>query len=318
MSYEQRIEDGLRRRPSDERTYSEPLAALTGDMGEAPIRMTRVTAARSHRGSMPVLAAIVVILALGTVALVSLPRGSAGKLGPSGQPSPSTFALTGRIACLGQGPGYDPTVKSPPDEDCQLMAVPPDGYGSASWTLDPSVPFSPDSMDLHILVQEIACAGGSSADGRIVQSVEQRDGQVIVTVTVRSLVGVHACPTNRSTPYVVHVDRPVGSRDLLDGGLWPARLIARAGAEVSMPGATETATPAATPTRDPNATFRRYVVKAGDMLSMIATINNVRLCELIAANPGITPDHIEVGQVINIPVRDRLPARRRCHPPAGK
>ncbi len=49
-------------------------------------------------------------------------------------------------------------------------------------------------------------------------------------------------------------------------------------------------------------TFRLYQVKAGDMLLAIAMTNNLRLCELVAANPGITPDHIEVGQSINIPV----------------
>ena len=38
------------------------------------------------------------------------------------------------------------------------------------------------------------------------------------------------------------------------------------------------------------------------MLLAIAMTNNLRLCELVAANPGITPDHIEVGQSINIPV----------------
>ena len=44
-----------------------------------------------------------------------------------------------------------------------------------------------------------------------------------------------------------------------------------------------------------------YVVRPGDTLYSIARKYNVSLAELIAANPGIDPDRLQVGQLICIP-----------------
>lgn len=45
-----------------------------------------------------------------------------------------------------------------------------------------------------------------------------------------------------------------------------------------------------------------YQVQQGDTLNAIAQFYNVSLEELIAANPGIDPDYIMVGQIICIPL----------------
>ena len=62
------------------------------------------------------------------------------------------------------------------------------------------------------------------------------------------------------------------------------------------------ATPTPTPSPTPGMSFRQYVVKSGDFMSSIAITFNLRLCELLAANPGVVPDHIELGMQINIPI----------------
>lgn len=53
--------------------------------------------------------------------------------------------------------------------------------------------------------------------------------------------------------------------------------------------------PAASPTP------RTYTIQAGDTLLEIARRNGVSLAELLAANPGIVPEALTVGQVIRIP-----------------
>ena len=57
--------------------------------------------------------------------------------------------------------------------------------------------------------------------------------------------------------------------------------------------------PGGTPTCPPNTTS--YTVKAGDTFFRIARAHNVSLDALLAANPGIDPDRLQVGQVICIP-----------------
>lgn len=51
----------------------------------------------------------------------------------------------------------------------------------------------------------------------------------------------------------------------------------------------------------PPGMFRRYVVQPGDTMFLIAQRFGISLQELIRANPGIDPNRIVPGQVINIP-----------------
>lgn len=44
-----------------------------------------------------------------------------------------------------------------------------------------------------------------------------------------------------------------------------------------------------------------YTVQSGDTLGNIAKALGLRLADLIAFNPGINPDRIDVGQVIQVP-----------------
>jgi LysM repeat protein len=52
----------------------------------------------------------------------------------------------------------------------------------------------------------------------------------------------------------------------------------------------------------PRTTFFQYVIKSGDQMWAIARVFNIQLQDLIDANPQIKdPNHLEVGQALNIP-----------------
>lgn len=128
---------------------------------------------------------------------------------------------------------------------CQLMAVAPAGYTTGTWGLDPSVPYSASATEIDIDVAELACSSGRSPQGRIVTHVDYSQTAVSVTAFVLSLLGPQTCqltiPATPEPPYVVHLDQPVGSRDLVDGGTWPPPAIAHGGEVVVVP--TPTAQP---------------------------------------------------------------------------
>lgn len=93
---------------------------------------------------------------------------------------------------------------------------------------------------------------------------------------------------------------------------WRAAFAARATAPpvtvpVANPGAVPTPTAAVTSVRStpaPTATTsasRTYKVQAGDTAAAIARKYSLKLEALLAANPGLEPRRMKVGQVLNIP-----------------
>lgn len=112
---------------------------------------------------------------------------------------------------------------------CPLMALPPAGYGAASWALDPATPYTPGATELHVLVDEWGCHGSQTAEGRIAQNVEYQSDAVVVSLVVLARLGAQTCPGTPPTPYVVHLTEPVGTRNLSGGGNWPPTLVAAAG-----------------------------------------------------------------------------------------
>jgi LysM repeat protein len=48
-----------------------------------------------------------------------------------------------------------------------------------------------------------------------------------------------------------------------------------------------------------------YTVKSGDSLAKIARANGVALADLEAANPGVDPKRLKVGQKINLPTKQQ-------------
>ena len=100
---------------------------------------------------------------------------------------------------------------------------PTPGFGPATWVLDSAFPVpTANSTELHILVWERACAGGSAATGRMsTPLIEYAADTITITIKVRGLGGVQSCPSNQATPSTVRLAEPVGNRDFLDGGRDP-------------------------------------------------------------------------------------------------
>jgi len=121
---------------------------------------------------------------------------------------------------------------------CQLMSVPPSGYGPATWALDPATPYSAGSTRLHVLVEEWGCHSFATAAGRIIQNVQYDADAVVVTLAVLARQGPQLCPGTPPTPYVVLLTQPVGTRTLTDGTPWPPALIAMAGSPFYTPSPT--------------------------------------------------------------------------------
>lgn len=67
-----------------------------------------------------------------------------------------------------------------------------------------------------------------------------------------------------------------------------------------IPGKTSVATPVSVPLR-PAASVRRYIVQKNETFASIARGKGIPLERLLAANPGVEPKQLKVGQAINIP-----------------
>ena len=90
----------------------------------------------------------------------------------------------------------------------------------AAWEPAPGVLVRSESRSLAIVVVEQGCAGGDTAEGRIeTPEVAYESDSVVVTVRVAPKSGFQTCPGNPPTCFQLDLDEPLGSRDLLMGGL---------------------------------------------------------------------------------------------------
>ena len=309
MNLDDQIESALRRRPSDERTYDEPLTALDNATGAVqPVRGR--TRARFRLGGRPGLAGLAVVVALVAGMAAIWPRLQATSTPVGGAPlqiqcrgegaadfSPDLLSGVGnaesgtsaaanvlrqfvaspdygqgfpakgwyavertqdRVLFLAKGQGDDPSnyleveVKRSDaaqaglfatggwsvgaNGGCALRSIPPEGYDTALWGLDPAFPFTPGTTELHILVDSEACNSGQPiAADRIQVGIAYSDDRVVVTVAARTPVGPQTCQGTIGTPLVLKLDQPIGNRELLDGGPWPAVSIAGGGRAIIAP-----------------------------------------------------------------------------------
>lgn len=73
-----------------------------------------------------------------------------------------------------------------------------------------------------MLVREMECAGGRSAEGRILDPEVSLGGEeVVITFRVSPRGGDQDCPDNPATPSIVELGEPLGERTLLDGAQHP-------------------------------------------------------------------------------------------------
>jgi hypothetical protein len=99
-----------------------------------------------------------------------------------------------------------------------LAACGGSGGAPAVWEPAPEADLSPQSTSIDVLVREMECASGRSADERIMDpEVGLGDEEVVITFRVTLRGGDQDCQGNPATPYTVELGEPLGERSLLDG-----------------------------------------------------------------------------------------------------
>jgi hypothetical protein len=86
---------------------------------------------------------------------------------------------------------------------------------AAQWQVDPSADLDPTASTIAILVREVGCASGRSAEGRIEVTITSRPEAVELDVGVRPLGGDQDCPGNPTTPHTVELAEPLGDRSVV-------------------------------------------------------------------------------------------------------
>jgi hypothetical protein len=86
---------------------------------------------------------------------------------------------------------------------------------AAEWEVDPEAELDPTTSTVPILVNEVECASGRSAEGRIEVTVDYRADEVEFDVGVRPRGGDQECPSNPTTPYIVELDEALGERAIV-------------------------------------------------------------------------------------------------------
>jgi hypothetical protein len=100
---------------------------------------------------------------------------------------------------------------------------------TATWQIDPSVPPVSDARNVTALVTRLGCAGGET--GRVLSPVVREEGeQVVVTFAVEALAEGrdYTCLGNKPVTQTFALDRPLGSRRLVDGACLSGEALATA------------------------------------------------------------------------------------------
>jgi len=137
MNSDERLEAALRRRPSDERTYDEPLVALAAREGVQRVRP--IVGPKARPGSFAAVAMVLVLVVVGVgVATVGLSNGRAAQSGGTG----NTVPLTGLIGCGGSQPGFSPDLLLSGDAKAETADSGPAAALRALLASDSSMPVS--------------------------------------------------------------------------------------------------------------------------------------------------------------------------------
>ncbi len=84
----------------------------------------------------------------------------------------------------------------------------------AEWVVDPDAKLGPTATSIPIVVNEMECASGRSATGRIEVEIAYGPDEVGIEVGVRPLGGDQNCPSNPNTPYIIELSEPLGDRSI--------------------------------------------------------------------------------------------------------
>jgi hypothetical protein len=104
---------------------------------------------------------------------------------------------------------------------CRVEVSSP-GFGNAYWVLDPDSDPAASGTELHVLINERACASGEPPVGReILPIVLEEPDTITITVLVEPVSGGADCPSNPWHPITIDLSEPVGDRTLFDASVAP-------------------------------------------------------------------------------------------------
>ena len=98
-----------------------------------------------------------------------------------------------------------------------LVAALDDDLGGAEparWWVAPGATLGPTSREVPIVVNEVECASGRSAEGRIVVEIVYGSDSIDIDVGVRPRGGDQECPSNPDTSFTVELSEPLGDRTI--------------------------------------------------------------------------------------------------------
>lgn len=98
-----------------------------------------------------------------------------------------------------------------------------EGYGNASFVIDPKTPPNPGADRVVVMATERACAGGEAPSGRDVRAVilDEDQRSVWVVILVEPGKGFSTCQDNPAFPFEVDLGAPLGDRAILDASGYP-------------------------------------------------------------------------------------------------
>lgn len=100
---------------------------------------------------------------------------------------------------------------------CRITVNAP-GFGPARVVLNPDSEPDPESSELDVWIQELACANGQAPTDRdIIPVVVEDEQRIVITVLVEPVEGDATCPGNPWHPVTVTLEEPLGNRQILDG-----------------------------------------------------------------------------------------------------
>jgi hypothetical protein len=106
---------------------------------------------------------------------------------------------------------------------CQPEVALPGGAGRAEWRLDPAFPDpGPTDRTIHVLINERACAGGQSPEGRVLPpAITVTAESVAIAIAVQPRPGGNDCMGNPDSPMTIELPEPLDGRPLFDGAVFP-------------------------------------------------------------------------------------------------
>jgi hypothetical protein len=96
-----------------------------------------------------------------------------------------------------------------------------EGWGNASFVIDPTVSPDPGTEEIAVLATERGCASGEAPIGRDVRAVIVGEDEQSVSIVILVEPRGGECPANPAFPFQLDLGSPLGDREILDASANP-------------------------------------------------------------------------------------------------